>query len=266
MRTTIIWSFFSLFIFSGCAVNSLTGKRQLSLVSDQEVINMSLTQYKEYIAKNKVLTAATNQDVQMVQRVGKKMVAAINKYYLDKGIQSKLEGYQWEYNLVQDSTVNAWCMPGGKIVVYTGILSVTKNEAALAVVLGHEVSHALLQHGQQRMSEGMLQQLGSAALSAALANKSDDVKKISMNAYGIGTEYGIALPFSRGHELEADKYGLIWTAIAGYDPTEAVAFWQRMSAKNGKKQPEFMSTHPSDDKRIESIKSFLPTALKYYKK
>jgi predicted Zn-dependent protease len=257
---------FTVILFSGCAVNSLTGKSQLSLVSDEQVVSMSLTQYKDYISKHKVINTPNDEDYKMVQRVGQRIVNAINKYYTDRNIQSQLSNYHWEYNLVKDSAVNAWCMPGGKIVVYTGILPITKNENALAFVLGHEVSHALLQHGTQRISEGMLQQLGGAALSAALANKSDEVKKISMSAYGIGTEYGIALPFSRGHELEADKFGLIWTTMAGYDPQEAIPFWTRMSSANNKKTPEFMSTHPSDEKRIDQIKMLLPDVIKNYSK
>jgi len=165
--------------------------------------------------------------------------------------------------LVKDSAINAWCMPGGKIVVYTGILPYTINENALAVVMGHEVSHALLQHGNKRMSESMIQQLGAIALSTAISSKPAETQNIFMQAYGVGTEIGIMLPFSRKQELEADRYGLIWAAMAGYDPNEAINFWQRMEKSGGQKPPEFLSTHPSDNTRIEQIRAFLPEAMQY---
>lgn len=251
----------------GCSVNTLTGKSQLLLVSEQEMQSMSLTQYADFIKAHTVIAPAKDANAAMIQRVGKKITAAIQKYYTEKQNQSLLDGYNWEYNLVKDSAVNAWCMPGGKIVFYTGILPITKNEAALAIVMGHEVSHALLQHGNQRMSESMIQQLGGQALSAALAKKPAETQDLFMKAYGVGTEIGIMLPFSRKQELEADRFGLIWAAMAGYDPNEAIAFWGRMqNASKGQKPPEFLSTHPSDETRIEKIKSYLPEALTYYKK
>ncbi|MGB5028155.1 MAG: M48 family metallopeptidase, partial [Chitinophagaceae bacterium] len=174
--------------------------------------------------------------------------------------------FKWETNLVDDKTVNAWCMPGGKIVVYTGILPITQNEAALAAVMGHEVSHALLQHGNQRMSQGLLQQLGGVALSVAVANKPQETQNLFLGAYGAGSQLGILLPFSRKHELEADRYGLIFTAMAGYNPQEAIGLWERMEkASNGQKPPEFLSTHPSEGHRIEQLKKYMPEALQYYK-
>lgn len=255
------------FLVNACTVNTLTGSKQLTLVSEAEMQSMSLTQYNDFLKVHTAIAPSKDANALMVQRVGKKLAAAVNKYYTDKNSVAALAGYNWEYNLVKDSAVNAWCMPGGKIVVYTGILPITKNETALAIVLGHEVSHALLQHGNQRMSESMLQQFGGQALSIALADKPKETQNLFLNAYGIGTEIGIMLPFSRKHELEADRFGLIWAAMAGYDPNEAIAFWERMqNVSAGQKPPEFLSTHPSDETRIEKIKSYLPEALSYYKK
>jgi predicted Zn-dependent protease len=208
----------------------------------------------------------TNKDAQMVRRVGERITRAVTQYYADKGLSDKLAGFKWEYNLVDDKAVNAWCMPGGKIVVYTGILPVTQNEAALAAVMGHEVSHALLQHGNQRMSQGLLQQLGGVALSVAVANKPAETQNLFLGAYGVGTAVGVLLPFSRKHELEADRYGLIWTAMAGYNPQEAIGLWERMEKLSaGQKPPEFLSTHPAEGRRIAQLNKFMPEALTYYK-
>jgi predicted Zn-dependent protease len=179
----------------------------------------------------------------------------------------KLNGFNWEYNLVDDKAVNAWCMPGGKIVVYTGLLPVTQNEAALAVVVGHEVSHALLQHGNQRMSSQLGAELVGAGLQVALANKPTETQNIFLAAYGAGTTVGVLLPFSRKQELEADRFGLIWTAMAGYNPQEAIALWERMerASQGGQKPPEFLSTHPSEGTRIDELQKYMPEAMKYYK-
>lgn len=252
-------------VVQSCATNALTGTSQLNLVSESELQSLSAGQYNDFIKSHQVIAPNKDNRAAMVQRVGKKIAAAVDSYFTQKNNKAALAGYQWEYNLVADSAINAWCMPGGKIVVYTGILPYTINENALAVVIGHEVSHALLQHGNQRMSESMLQQLGGIALSTALSKKPAETQDIFMKAYGVGTEIGIMLPFSRKQELEADRFGLIWAAIAGYDPNEAIQFWQRMQASSGQKPPEFLSTHPSDATRIEKIKSYLPEALTYKK-
>lgn len=202
----------------------------------------------------------------MVVRVGKRITKAVEDYYAKNGIIDKLTGFKWEYNLVEDKAVNAWCMPGGKIVVYTGLLPITQNEAALAVVMGHEVSHALLQHGNQRMSTGIAQQLGGVALSVAVANKPAETQNLFLGAYGVGSTVGVMLPFSRNHELQADKYGLIFSAMAGYNPREAIPLWERMEkASQGQKPPEFLSTHPSEGRRIDQLNKFMDEALKYYK-
>lgn len=250
---------------NSCATNKLTGASQLNLVSEQELQNLASTEYQEFIKMHEVVSPDRDTRAAQVQRVGKKIAAAVDKYFTDKKNKSALNGFNWEYNLVKDSAINAWCMPGGKIVVYTGMLPYTINENALAVVMGHEVSHALLQHGNKRMSESMVQELGGIALSSAISKKPTQTKNIFMQAYGVGTEVGIMLPFSRKQELEADRFGLIWAAIAGYDPNEAIHFWERMQQASGQAPPEFLSTHPSDATRIEKIKTYLPEALAYKK-
>ncbi|MEP7269691.1 MAG: M48 family metallopeptidase, partial [Saprospiraceae bacterium] len=175
------------------------------------------------------------------------------------------EGYKWEFNLVDNKEANAWCMPGGKVVVYTGLLPYTQNETSLAIVLGHEITHAIAQHGSERMSQGLLQQLGGTALQVALASKPAETQNLFMTAYGIGSTVGGTLPFSRKEEYEADKYGLYFSAMAGYNPQEAIAFWERMAASGGAKPPELLSSHPSDANRIEQIKANMPQAIAYYK-
>jgi len=179
-------------------------------------------------------------------------------------MSDRLKGYDWEVNLVQDNQINAWCMPGGKIVVYTGLLPVTKNEDALAAVMGHEVCHALLQHGNQRMSQALIQQLGGVALSVALADKPQETRNLFLAAYGVGTQVGVMLPFSRSHELDADRWGLIMSAMAGYDPREAIGLWERMEKAGGGKAPEFLNTHPSEGRRIERLQRIMPEAMEYY--
>jgi predicted Zn-dependent protease len=262
--------FSTLFVLSAflisCSKNPLSGKNQLTLLPESELQNMATGEYQKFLSTNKVVAVSNNRDAVMVNRVGDRIVRAVETYYADKGLSEKLNGFKWETNLVEDKAVNAWCMPGGKIVVYTGILPITQNEAALAAVMGHEVSHALLQHGNQRMSQGLLQQLGGVALQVAMANKPAETQNLFLTAYGVGTTVGLMLPFSRKHELEADRYGLIWTAMAGYNPQEAIGLWERMEkASNGQTPPEFLSTHPSEGRRIEQLKQYMPEALQYYK-
>lgn len=254
------------FLLIACSQNVLTGKQQLTLLPESELQKMATGEYQKFLSTNRVIGSTYNRDAEMVVRVGQRITNAVNSYYAEKGMTDKLEGFKWEYNLVDDKAVNAWCMPGGKIVVYTGILPISQNEAALAAVMGHEVSHALLQHGNQRMSQGILQQLGGVALSVAVANKPAETQNLFMTAYGVGSTVGVMLPFSRKHELEADHYGLIWTAMAGYNPQEAIGLWERMEkAANGQKPPEFLSTHPTEGRRIDQLQKFMPEAMKYYK-
>lgn len=255
--------------FSACTTNSITGRKQLMLVSDEAVLAEATSEYKQFLSANKVLTASSgNNDAANVNRVGNRIIAAVKKYYTSIGKSAELEGYSWEINTVSSKEANAWCMPGGKIVVYTGILPLTQNDAGLAVVIGHEVTHAIAKHGNERMSQGLIQQLGGQALSVALANKPQQTQALYNSAYGLSTQYGVMLPFARKDEYEADKFGLMITALAGYDPREAVKFWQRMSAASSgsQKPPEFASTHPSDANRIAQLQSIMDdTIKKYYK-
>ena len=251
---------------AACSKNSITGRNQLALLPESELRSMAASEYQQFLSQNKVVTPSASKDAEMVRRVGTRLVSAINKYYSAKGLTSELEGYKWEYNLVDSKDVNAWAMPGGKIVVYTGLLPITQNEAALAVVVGHEVSHALLQHGNQRMSQGLLAQVGEVALAVALSNKPTETQNLFLAAYGAGATIGVMLPFSRKQELEADRFGLIWPAMAGYNPQEAIPLWERMErASQGQKPPEFLSTHPSEGTRIDELQKYMPEAMKYYK-
>jgi predicted Zn-dependent protease len=255
---------FVLFI-QACSVVPLTGRKQLNLVPESEMISMSFSSYTDFMKVNPPSTDKANTN--MVKEVGSDISAAVIKYFNDNNLASRLEGYQWEFNLVKnDSTPNAWCMPGGKVVVYSGILPYTRDKNGLAVVISHEIAHAVARHGNERMSQELLVQFGSIALSEAISQKPEQTKSIFNSAYGIGSQVGVLLPFSREHELEADRLGLIFMAMAGYDPQGAIPFWERMSAMGGKKPPEFISTHPSDASRISKIKAAMPEALQYYKK
>lgn len=247
----------------GCSTVAITGRKQLNLIPDGEMLSMSSQEYNGFLKENKVSTDAAM--TAKVRNVGLRIQTAVEQYFREKGMSSDLKGYAWEFNLVQNDELNAWCMPGGKVVFYTGILPVCKDETGIAVVMGHEVAHAVAKHGAERMSEGLLAQMGGMALSAALQSKPEQTQQLWMAAFGLGAQYGVMLPHSRNQESEADHLGLIFMSMAGFDPGGAVSFWERMSAKSGGgKPPEFMSTHPSDQTRINDIKALLPEAMKYY--
>jgi predicted Zn-dependent protease len=264
---TSVFFFFSMIIMPGCSENKVTGRRQLKLLPESQLQTMAFQQYNDFLKSNKVIPLSSgNANAAMVQRVGAKIAKAITAYYSNEGKSQVLDGFKWEFNLVDDKQVNAWCMPGGKVVVYTGLLPVTQTEAGLAVVMGHEIAHALALHGNERVSQGLLQQFGGIALQVALSDHPAETQNLFMNAYGIGTTVGAILPFSRKQELEADQFGLRFSAMAGYDPNEGVALWKRMSeASKGQKPPEMLSTHPSDETRIEKMKHFAVEANKFYK-
>ncbi|MCG6879977.1 MAG: M48 family metallopeptidase [Deltaproteobacteria bacterium] len=258
-------SLVSLFLFLSCSTVPLTGRSQLDLVPSSTMLSMSYQQYDDFLKKNKLSTNV--KQTEMVKRVGRKIQNAVEQYMAKNNLSYKLKDYHWEFNLVESPEANAWCMPGGKVVVYSGILPITKTEAGLAVVMGHEIAHAIARHGDERMSQGLLVQTGGIALSAALASKPDTTRQLWMTAFGVGSSVGIMLPYSRLHESEADQLGLVFMAMAGYDPHEAVDFWERMAQqKQGKAPPEFLSTHPSDKTRIADIKAEIPDAMKYYNK
>lgn len=250
------------FIFEACSTVPLTGRNQLNLLPESDMIKMSLTSYNEFLDENKV--SKNEEQTLLLKRVGEKIAASVEQYLIDNGYESYIETFHWEFNLIESDVPNAWCMPGGKVVFYTGILPFTQTEAGLAVVMGHEIAHAVARHGNERMSHGMLTQMGGIALGEAMKEKPEETQAIFAAAYGIGSQVGVILPFSRKHEYEADQMGLIFMAMAGYDPREAVAFWQRMSEQEGQKPPEYLSTHPVDTKRIEALKQLMPEALKYY--
>jgi predicted Zn-dependent protease len=255
----------TVFLFTACQKNSITGRKQLILVSETELQLMSTQQYQTFLSENKVVPPSANPNAEMVKRVGSRIANAMTTFLTKQGKADLLKGYKWEFNLVDDKAINAWCMPGGKVVVYTGLLPITQNETALAIVMGHEITHAVAQHGNERMSEGLIQQLGGVALSVAVANQPAQTQEIFMDAYGIGSTVGAILPFSRKQELEADRYGLSFAAMAGYNPQEAIPFWERMAKAGGQQPPELLSTHPSDETRISKMKDYVKEAMKYYK-
>lgn len=252
-------------VLYACATVPVTGRKQLSLVSSAEMNQMSAQQYQEVI---KTGPLSTNQEqTALVKRVGVRIQKAVEKYMADKGASDQLQGFNWEFNLIQDDkTVNAWCMPGGKVAFYTAILPICKDEAGIAVVMGHEVAHAIANHGRERMSQGMLAEFGMSTLGAAMGQNPTATQQIFMQAVGMGTNVGM-LKFSRAHESEADHMGLIFMAMAGYDPATAPRFWERMSSLSGGEQPpEFLSTHPSHETRIKDLEGWIPEAMTYYKK
>ena len=250
-----------LLIVISCAKNPFTGKSTMAFVPNSEIFPMAFQQYDQFLTENKVVKGTV--DAKRIETIGMKIKTAAERYLTANGNAGYLKDYQWEYNLVDDKTVNAWCMPGGKIVFYTGILPICKDDAGIAAVMGHEVAHALANHGQQRMSAGLVQQLGQVGAAVAVGNKSPETQALVMQAYGLTSQFGAMLPFSRAHESEADMIGLTLMAIAGYEPMNAVYVWERMSAmSNGQAPPEFMSTHPSNETRIANLTALVPQAKK----
>ena len=253
-----------LLLLSSCGSVPLTGRKQVLLVADSDVLATSLTQYSEFMKSAKVSTNRAKTD--MVVRVGKRIAAATEAYLKNNGMEAEIKNFAWEFNLVQSADVNAFCMPGGKIVVYEGILPLMATDDEMAAVLGHEVAHAVAKHANERMSQQVLAEAGGAVLQGSLGKKSETVQALAGTVYGLGAQYGVMLPFSRKHEYEADHMGLIFMAMAGYNPQSAVAFWTKMAQGKSGSVPEFMSTHPSDANRISELNRYMPEALKYYKK
>ncbi len=246
-----------------CSTVPITNRSQLNLFPESQMIQTSLTSYQDFLSKAKI--SNNKSQTALVKKVGNRIAKAVDTYLRENGMSASADKFKWEFNLVEDNTPNAWCMPGGKVVVYTGILPYTQNEEGLAVVLGHEIAHAVARHGNERMSQQMGMQAASVGLQVALAEKPAKTKQLWMTAFGVGAQYGVILPFSRQHESEADKMGLVFMTLAGYNPEAAVNFWTRMSQSGGQKPPEFLSTHPSDKRRIAQIKKYLPEAKKYKK-
>lgn len=247
---------------NSCASVPLTGRKQMNLLPNSTMTQMGLTSYADFLKENPL--SRNRAAEQEVKRAGARISGAVEDFFRKNGLEDQLADFQWEFNLVADESPNAWCMPGGKVVFYEGILPLTKNEAGIAVVMGHEIAHAVARHGNERMSQGLLTQVGVMALSKALEKKPAETQQLFMAVYGLGSQIGVLLPYSRLHEREADRMGLIFMAMAGYDPGTAVEFWERMSQHNKQQVPEWLSTHPLDEKRIQEMKANLPEALKYY--
>jgi predicted Zn-dependent protease len=249
---------------AACSTVPLTGRRQVNIVSSSEMTALAAQEYGQFLKENPPSrdAAATER----VRRVGDRIRRAVEAYMTQAGLASRLNGYDWQFNLVDNAQINAWCMPGGRVVVYSGLLPVAKDDTGLAVVMGHEIAHAIAEHGSERMSQQMLAELGGVALDVALQEKPSETRALWQSAYGVGAQVGALLPFSRLQESEADRLGLIFMAMAGYDPRQAPEFWKRMAAaKEGGAPPQFLSTHPSDATRIQKLQELIPEALKSYR-
>lgn len=245
-----------------CSTVPLTGRRQLDLIPSAQILSMSFQQYDEFLKIHELSSDKTA--TQMVRKVGMHIQQAVEDYFAEQNLSRELKDYEWEFNLVESEEPNAWCMPGGKVVIYTGILPITQDEAGLAVVMGHEIAHAIARHGNERMSQGLVAQMGGMALAKALEEKPQQTRQLWLAAFGVGATVGVMLPYSRLHESEADHLGLIFMAMAGYNPKAALTFWQRMAEMKEGTLPEFLSTHPADETRIEQIRGLIPEATEYY--
>jgi len=251
-------------LVTGCAEVPITHRKSLQLLPDSQLMTMSLQEYSKVLKQSKL--SEDWEKVEMVRRVGGRIAAAAEQFLKESGRGYQVEEYRWEFNLIEDDkTVNAWCMPGGKVAVYTGILPVARDETGLAVVMGHEVAHAMANHGNERMSQALLATVGEVALAVALRDRPGQTRNLFLAAFGVGAGIGILLPYSRLHESEADRIGLMLTARAGYDPREAIPFWERMNEKGGSSAPEFLSTHPAPTSRIQDLRTYIPEAMQYYR-
>ena len=258
----IISALISLILLSSCGSVPLTGRKQILLVSDSELLAASLTQYDDYM---KTATKSTDKvKSAMVERVGKRIATATENYLKQNGMEREIANFRWEFNLMRDEAVNAFCMPGGKIVVYEGLLPLVSSEDELAVVIGHEVAHAVAKHSNERMSQEILSQIGVSFVDMALSSRTEAMRQVSSSVFGLGAQLAVTLPYSRKHEYEADKIGLIFMTLAGYEPGSALTFWQKMASLSGNSGgSDFFSTHPSDSKRIAEIQKLLPEMQKY---
>ena len=256
-------SLFILLLVTACATVPVTGRQQLHLVPSDTLLAMSQEQYNQFLDQHELSDDPAKTG--MVRKVGHDIARAVEDYLREQGMEDEIESYDWEFSLVEDEAINAFAMPGGKIVVFTGILPVAENEDGLAVIMGHEIAHVVANHGNERMSHALVTQLGGAALSTALSQRPEATRQLFMAAFGAGAQVGVLLPYSRLQESEADRLGLIFMAMAGYNPEEAPGFWERMAAKKDAPQPpEFLSTHPADSRRIRDIEQRIPQAMEYY--
>jgi len=265
-KRNIFSAMIMLLLLGACTTVPLTGRSQLNLIPNDQIIALSFDQYQQFLDDHKVVSGTAQAAT--VNRVGRKIQHAVETYLDGQGQANLLTGYEWTFNLVKDDKVNAFAMPGGKVVIFTGIMPVAKDDAGLATVMGHEIAHAIARHGNERMSHGLVTQLGGVALGLALSDRPQQTQELFMTAYGMGAQVGILLPYSRLQESEADQLGLIFMALAGYDPHHAVDFWQRMAQQKdaGAAPPEFLSTHPAHATRINDLKQHVPEAMKYYRR
>ena len=264
-RRWLVTLFICSSLLLSCSTVPVTGRKQLDFVPDSTMLPLSFQQYDEFLKSNKL--SSNKEKSEEVKRVGLRIQKAVEQYFAEQDMSDQLRGYEWEFNLVESPEVNAWCLPGGKVVVYEGILPIARDDAGLAVVMGHEIGHAVARHGNERMSQGLAVQMGGIALSTALSQQPAQTQQLWMSVFGLGAQYGVMLPYSRVQENEADHLGLIFMAMAGYDPNSAVSFWQRMAQESGgQKPPEFLSTHPSSETRIQNIKNLIPEVMPYYEK
>ncbi|CAL66830.1 M48 family metallopeptidase [Christiangramia forsetii] len=262
-RITFLWLSVLLLVVA-CKTNPFTGEKNLNFVSNDQLFPSSFEQYNQFLNEAEVVRGT--EDSRMVKKLGEDIVVAAERYLNANGYQGFMSDFKWEFNLVKDDQANAFAMPGGKVVVYTGILDEAKNTNGLATIMAHEIAHALADHGAQRMSAAQLQQIGAVAGSVAVSGRSESTQQIFAQAYGLGSQLGVMLPFSRSHESEADRIGLSMMAIAGYDPREAPELWRRMQANGGQAPPEFLSTHPSTQTRINNLTQWAPEAIEEAKK
>jgi predicted Zn-dependent protease len=264
MRKFLAFAVISLILFSTCKKVPVIGRKQFNFIPEGQLLSASFQEYSTFLSQSQVVTGTS--DAQVVSKVGTKLAASTSAYMHETGNADVVKNFQWEYHLVQSNDVNAFCMPGGKIAFYTGIMPIAQGEKGVAVVMGHEIAHAIANHGGERMSQMLAAQLGGLALDVALSQKPEQTRQIIQAAYGMTTNVAYILPFSRKHETEADKLGMVFMARAGYDPHEAVSLWERMkAASGGNEPPEFLSTHPSNDTRIKNIQAFMNEAMKHYK-
>jgi predicted Zn-dependent protease len=248
-------------VFS-CQRVPLTGRSQFTPLPESQILSLSFQNYNEVLKSSQL--SDDQEDVQMIRNVGKKISTSVENYFREKNLSDRIDDFRWEFNLIKDDDmINAWCMPGGKVAFYTGILPVCEDENGVATVMSHEIAHAIAKHGNERMAQQLAVQLGGTALSVALSEQPETTQRLALAAFGLGTQFGVLLPYSRQHELEADELGIYFMAMAGYDTSQAVDFWQRMASQGGSRPPEFMSTHPSPENRVSNIRQTIPKAQKY---
>ncbi len=263
MKKIIYFSIVVVLTIIACKTVPITGRKQFNLVPDSQVLPMAFAQYEGFLKENKISTNASQ--TKQIKDIGSRISKAVDKYMRANGMTAEADNYRWEFNLVDDPTLNAWCMPGGKVVFYTGILPIAKNDDGIAAIMGHEISHAFAKHGQERMTQGIAAQLGGIAVALGTAGKPEQTQQIWQTVYGIGAQVGM-LKYSRVHETEADRLGMVFMIMAGYNPQEAVNVWIRMSELGGQQPPEFLSTHPSHETRIKDLTNYIPEATMIAKK